>query len=149
MSEAGGIIREMKKVEKATSEAVAMLSQLPGKIGASSVSELADSFLLLDHCLTHLMYLEAIKYYISREGRSRGSYIIVGHESYKETGASESMVIPDLCTYDREVEKKILVAGLKDGIISINPEDVREIPEQNLWFEKVWKDFLEDIYMDY
>jgi succinate dehydrogenase/fumarate reductase flavoprotein subunit len=149
MSEAGGIMREMNKVEKATSEAVAMLSQLPGKIGASSVSELADSFLLMDHCLTHVVYLEAIKYYISRAGRSRGSYIIVGNESYKETRVSESIPLPDLCMYDREVENKILVAAYKDGIIRIIPEDVREIPEQNLWFEKVWKDFLEDIYMDY
>jgi succinate dehydrogenase/fumarate reductase flavoprotein subunit len=149
MSEAGGIIREMKKVEKASSEAAAMLSQLPEKLGAGSVRELADSFLLLDNCITHFVYLEAIKYYISNGGRSRGSYIVVNQETNIETGRSESLRIPELCKYDREVENKILVAGFKDGIIRVNPEDVREIPEQFLWFEKVWKDYLEDIYMDY
>ena len=76
MSEAGGIIRDMKKVEKASSEATVMMNQLTGKIGAGSVTELADSFLLMDHCITHFVYLETIKAYIEKGGRSRGSYIV-------------------------------------------------------------------------
>jgi hypothetical protein len=27
-------------------------------------------------------------------------------------------------------------------------QEVREIPEQDLWFEKVWKEYLEDNYHD-
>lgn len=148
MSETAGIIREIKKVEESTAEAAEMLSQLPEKIGADSVCDLADSFMLLDHCLTHLVYLETIKFYLEKGGRSRGSYIAVNREKNKEGGRSESLRMPELCTYEREVENKILVAYYKEGVTGIKLEDTREIPVQNLWFEKVWKDYLEDIYLD-
>ena len=125
-----------------------MLNQLQGKIGAGSVSELADSFLLLDHCITHFVYLEAIRSYLENGGRSRGSYIVTEKGKPKSGDKSESDRNPELCLYDRDIENKILEVGLKKGIVRINLEAVREIPKQNLWFEKVWKDYLEDNYLD-
>jgi succinate dehydrogenase/fumarate reductase flavoprotein subunit len=148
MSEAGGIIRDNVKVAKACGEAAALMNQLSGKIGAGTVIELAGSFLLLDHCITHLVYLEAINKYLEKGGRSRGSYIVTNNEIAVDAGKLQSESEPELCNYDRDVENKILEVGYKDGVVSIILEGVREIPEQNLWFEKVWKDCLEDIFPD-
>jgi len=148
MSDSGGIIRDRGKAANASAEAAAMLNQLPGKIGAGSVGELADSFLLMDHCITHFVYLEAIKSYLEKDGRSRGSYIVEDHWKPEGAGESESDWKPELCLYDRDVENKIMEVGFKNGIIRINLEEVREIPKQDLWFERVWKDYLEDIYLD-
>ncbi len=146
MSDSGGIIRNLRKVEDESAKAAEMMNQLPGKIMAGSVVELADSFLLLDHCITHYTYLEAIRYYLEKGGRSRGSYIVEVKE--KHIGKSEAISIPELCRYDRDVEKKILEVGFKEGKVRFNLEEVREIPQQNLWFESVWKDYLEDINLD-
>jgi succinate dehydrogenase/fumarate reductase flavoprotein subunit len=146
MSESGGIIRDRSKVINATAEAARLLKDLPEKIGAGSVTGLADSFLLLDHCITHLVYLEAIKSYIEKGGRSRGSYIITGKGRIKDYRRTEFDANPELCRYDRDVENKIMEVGFKNGILRINLVKVREIPEQDIWFERVWKEYLEDIY---
>jgi succinate dehydrogenase/fumarate reductase flavoprotein subunit len=148
MTDAGGIIRNIKKVEKASSEAEELLEKLPKLIGAGSVRELYDSFMLMDQCFTHLLYLGAINFYIAMGGRSRGSYIVVNPDKFVEENKLTNLQNPELCRYDSEVENKILVTCYKDGAIHANLEEVREIPEQNLWFEKVWKDYLEDNFPD-
>jgi succinate dehydrogenase/fumarate reductase flavoprotein subunit len=147
MSDSGGIIRDKKKVEDALKISSDLLNTLQEKIGADSVRELAAAFQLMDHCLSHYVYLSAINAYIQMKGRSRGSFII--------TDCSQSKTIqngifwkPELCTYDREVENKILEVTYRDGTIKINLEKVREIPKQNLWFEKVWKEYIEDNYLE-
>jgi succinate dehydrogenase/fumarate reductase flavoprotein subunit len=145
MSDSGGIIRDRQKVEDSVRESAELLDTLQEKIGADSVQELASAFQLIDHCLSHHVYLCAIKAYIQMNGRSRGSFIV--------TGDSQSKIIqngilwkPELCTYEREVENKILEVTYRDGTIKFNLEEVREIPKQNLWFEKVWKEYIEDNY---
>jgi succinate dehydrogenase/fumarate reductase flavoprotein subunit len=148
MSESGGIIREKKKVEASLAEAADLLNQLPDKIGSGSVTELADSFLLMDHCITHFVYLETIKAYIEKGGRSRGSYIIADMSRQEGPIASESVLRPELCTYDRDIENKIIEVGFRNGRVRINLAEVREIPVQYLWFEKVWKEYIEDIYFN-
>ena len=76
MSDAGGIIRDKQKVADSLQESSELLNTLQEKIGADSVNELADAFQLMDHCLTHFVYLSAINAYIAMGGRSRGSYIV-------------------------------------------------------------------------
>ena len=148
MSESGGIIRDYRKVEKSTSLAELMVNQLPFGIGAGSVPELADAFQLMDNCITHFVYLRAISFYLENGGRSRGSYLVTNLAKTETEKKSVLNTISDLCQYDRDVENKILEVGFKDGIINIKLREVREIPEQDLWFEKVWKEYLEDNYID-
>ncbi len=139
MSESAGIIRDKTRTQEAVDKAERLMKLLPDKIGASSVQELADAFQLSDHCITHLAYLKTIDFYISNGGRGRGSYIVNGSGTKSD---------PELCGYDREVEKSIIETVFEGGEISLKTVNVREIPEQNLWFEKVWKDYIEDIFTD-
>jgi len=148
MSQSGGIIRDSEKVSKAVSEASSLLSEVSAKIGAGSTRELAECFRISDACLTHLIYLKAIENYIAKNGRSRGSYII----SRDGKLILSDIVFPclriDLCMYDREVERDIQEVKYKKGKVEINSVMVREIPLQNLWFEKIWKEYLEDKYIE-
>lgn len=146
MSGAGSIIRDQKNVTAAAAEASSLLGGIKIKIGASSARELAGCFHISDACLTHLIWLEAIKSYIERNGRSRGSYIITNNKKTAVPDFSSPVLDIDLCKYDREVEKDIQEVNLRNGEIIITGVKVREIPIQNLWFEKVWKDYLEDNY---
>ncbi|OFY68472.1 MAG: hypothetical protein A2V64_00155 [Bacteroidetes bacterium RBG_13_43_22] len=144
MSEAGGVIRSLEKAKTALAEAEEMMKYLPEKTGAGSVKELAEAFLLNDHCMTHLVYLDAIKTYIENGGRSRGSYLVTENENRLPDDLADHKWEPDLCRYDREIEKDILEIGFRNEGIVKKLMKVREIPVQDLWFEKVWKDFVQD-----
>jgi succinate dehydrogenase/fumarate reductase flavoprotein subunit len=139
MSETAGIIRNRIRTKEAADQADRLLKLLPDSVGASSVQELADAFQLTDCCIAHLVYLKAIDFYISNGGRSRGSYIINDNGTRSDN---------ELCRYDRDVEKDIIEAEFRKNKISFKTIKVREIPEQNLWFEKVWKEYIEDIFTD-
>ena len=144
MSDAGAIIRNLDKVNSAVSEASELLNDLPGTIGSGSVRELAETFRLMDHCLTHFIYLEAIREYLAGGGRSRGSYLVTGMNNSIIDISGENITHAGLCNYDRPIEKEILEISYRDGKTISKLLKPREIPAQNLWFEKVWKDYLED-----
>ncbi len=148
MSAAGNIIRSRNETEKATNEAFSLLGRIRELIGAKTVKELADCFLLVDHCLTHYIYLKAIDTYIREGGRSRGSYIITERGAEALSDKSTPFFDIDLCNYDREIEKNILELKFSKGNAITSLAEVREIPQQNLWFEKVWKEYLEDKFTE-
>jgi len=148
MSMQGGIIRNKENIAQAAEDAVKMLAHLHERIGAGSVKELSDSFLLLDHCISHYVYLEAIRSYLEGGGRSRGSYLVVDNSN----SGSFSMNNPGnnygLCMFDKDVENKILEISYKGGKIAASLEEVRGIPQQDLWFERVWRDYIQDNWLE-
>lgn len=148
MSGGGNIIRSRQKVIGASAEAFSLLKNIKNKVGASSAKELADCFRISDNCLAHLIYIEAIRTYIEMNGRSRGSYIITNDEKLTVPDKSSPGVNFELCRYDRDVEANILEIAYRNSKIKINIAKVREIPVQDLWFERVWKDYLEDNFIE-
>ncbi len=148
MSENGSIIRDGLKIKQAVKEADLLFKNFRELAGAATVKELAGCFRIYDNCLTHMIYLDAIKTYIEKGGRSRGSYLVVDREKDKTSWLNAPGWKLDLCLYDREVESKILEVGFRDGNLQYNLVNTREIPVQNLWFEKVWKDYMEDKFID-
>lgn len=147
MSEAGSIIRDRQKVTEAVDEASALYASVRRGLGASSPGELAGCFRISDLCLTHYIYLEAIRHYTEGGGRSRGSSIITGDRKSSLNGLAGNNYETELCRYERDVETAILEARFVDCKVRFISTAVREIPEQNLWFEKVWKEYLEDNYI--
>jgi succinate dehydrogenase/fumarate reductase flavoprotein subunit len=147
MSGFGGIIRDPAKVIKATEEAYDMLTNIKNGLGATSVKELADTFRLMDNCLTHYLYLEAIKIYLENGGRSRGSYLVTDPKGFLPDRRIESKWRFSLCGYNRKIEKCIIEIKYIDGVVKIDFAKVRKIPDQELWFERVWKDYIEDKFV--
>ncbi len=144
MSAFGGIIRNRAKIEIAVKEAKAELNLLQKKLSATNMKEMADAFLLMDLCLIHYLYLEAIKIYIEEGGRSRGSFLITDNQGYHPEGIPESEWNFTICRYDREIENNILEICYKNKSVKNELVKVRPIPDQELWFEKVWNKNLED-----
>jgi succinate dehydrogenase/fumarate reductase flavoprotein subunit len=146
MTAGAGILRSGEKILKASKDAAEMLKHITGKAGAASVKDLAEAFLLTDQCLTHFVYLEAVKAYIENGGRSRGSFLI------DEPNGSQCVLAPgrewrfNICEFDRKIENHILEVKFCNSALTYNLQETREIPAQNLWFEKVWKDYLSDNY---
>jgi succinate dehydrogenase/fumarate reductase flavoprotein subunit len=133
MSSAAGISRELTSVSEAHAEAHKLTLNIGDMLGAGNVKDLAEAFQVMDHALTHYIYLAAIKEYVEKGGRSRGSYLVKNDGGGKE-----------LCEYDRDVEKMILEMSWKGGVPVSKMVKVRDIPDQDLWFEKVWKEYLKD-----
>jgi succinate dehydrogenase/fumarate reductase flavoprotein subunit len=148
MSESAGIIRTREKIRDATEAAFQMLKGLNGKISASTVREIAGGFRLIDHSLTHYLYLEAIRIYIEAGGRSRGSCLVAYNDGELTTdGLEEGWRFP-VCGYDRDIENNILEISFRSGKVEEKLTIAREIPSQELWFEKVWKKNLEDNFTE-
>ncbi|MBN2666357.1 MAG: FAD-binding protein [Bacteroidales bacterium] len=147
MSYAAGIIRDRQNINEASEEAASLFKSAGSRFGASSTRELAACFRISDLCLTHFIYLEAIRHYIEEGGRSRGSYIVTGGVKSPLKGPAGNYYETELCRYDRDVESSIQEARFVNGKVSFTSTAVREVPEQNLWFEKVWKEYLEDNYI--
>lgn len=148
MSKFAGIFRDYEKISAAAAEATVLNKTIRDKISARSVKELAECFSLYNNCLAHLIYLEAIRQYIDRGGRSRGSCIVTGKGETSSPDFSAGSLDVRLCRYNREVENGILeVRYLRNKVVT-TISAVREIPDQNLWFEKVWREYLEDNYME-
>ncbi|NMC38292.1 MAG: FAD-binding protein [Bacteroidales bacterium] len=148
MSDNGSILRSKTRIEVAAREARLMYREFDKYCCASSVKEMADCFMQLNSCLAHLVYLEAIRTYLDNGGRSRGSFMAEGPESESNEILKDPSFSIDLCTYDREVETKIIEARYDKGAVYTRLVEVRGIPGQNLWFEKVWKEYLEDNFID-
>jgi succinate dehydrogenase/fumarate reductase flavoprotein subunit len=148
MSAFGGIVRNKVKIEIAVNEAKAELNSIQRKLSATNVKELSDAFLLMDLCLTHYLYLEAIKTYIEAGGRSRGSFLVTDNQGYHPEGIPETDWNFTICRYEREIENSILEIRYKDKSIETELVKVRPVPDQELWFEKVWKKNLEDNLSD-
>ena len=145
MSRCGAHIRDPRQVKQAVAEAWALYSRLKGEISISSAAELATAFKVLDLCLTHACYLEAINEYIRKDGRSRGSFLVLdpdGIEPCSDLGAEWRF---SLSAKEDLTEKKILEISLEeDSRIRKKWVDIRPIPRQDLWFENIWKEFRED-----
>lgn len=148
MSEYAGILRSPAGIQKASLEADLLYRRIDELCSASTVADLAECFMVSNNALTHKLYLEAIKKYILSGGRSRGSFIVGKDDLSEETGGRNEFTLPDLCNYDREIENNILEIRYMNGDVETNPVRVRKIPKQNLWFEKVWKDYREDNFTD-
>ncbi len=148
MSGSAGIIRDADNISKAAREAAVLCEGIAGRLGASSVEDLKDCYLLADRCLTHYVWLEAIRIYMEKGGRSRGSFIVNTGDLLRDGKIEEAGKPANLCSYDRQTEKSILEVAYSNGKVIASMVGVRRVPVQDLWFEKVWKNYREDNYFD-
>jgi succinate dehydrogenase/fumarate reductase flavoprotein subunit len=148
MSDSASIMRNSDRVTAACSDALSLYKRLNDFTGASTVDDLTECFRLADNCLVHLIYLKAIEFYIGNCGRSRGSFIVSTGEKPDINDMLASETFFETCRYNRSVEKNIIEISYKDNQIFTRLVGVRPIPSGDIWFEKVWKDYLEDNFIE-
>jgi succinate dehydrogenase/fumarate reductase flavoprotein subunit len=145
MSACGAIIRNLAAARKAVVEAWVLYGKLKRETRIAAARDLPVVFRDLDLCLTHAVYLEAIKEYLERGGKSRGSYLVPdpkGKKPCRELGNEWRF---GLTTEDSFVSKNILEISLgKGGRIVRKWAPIRPIPREDLWFEKVWNGYMKD-----
>ncbi|MCP4725380.1 MAG: FAD-binding protein [bacterium] len=144
MTKYGSAIRNPEEIEKAVKEAREQFAGIEN-VRIRSRKNLPDVFKLQDLWLTHLMYLEAIGEYLKNGGKSRGSYIVLDRSGDKPCDTLEDSWKLRMTEDNSFTEDKILEIELNNDDLSINKKwvDVRPVPDEDLWFEKIWKDFRE------
>lgn len=145
MSACGAIVRRPEDVEREARDAWNLWKKIDGILRVRTVRELADAFRCTDLCLTHAMYLEAIREYLRKGGKSRGSYLVpdpAGQEPCPGLGPEWRFSLNPKSSF---VGQKILEVFLNGrGKIEKRWVDARPIPRASGWFETVWKDYRED-----
>lgn len=145
MSAFGAHIRDPKQIGLEASKAWSLYGRLKKGTRSVSVHELPDVFKDLDLCLTHAVYLEAIKEYLGQGGRSRGSYLVLDPDGEKPCPQLDEPWRFSLEKPDSFVSRKILEIRLDEEMRPIKQwVDIRPIPAGEGWFENVWDDFRKD-----
>ena len=145
MTKAGSHIRNLEDVESALEECKKELVNFgSGFPELSGIGELPDAFRARDMIITEFVYLSAIREYILKGGKSRGSYLI-----RDDTGKLPVPGLPEEFRYsldNGELMKQVCEICLKkeDGAYSCQTEwkRVRPVPGEDNWFENVWNEYM-------
>ena len=142
MTRRGAHIRSLESVHEGAEEAKKQLSELTKQTQLSSSEELGRAFQNYDLLITQFVYLSAIKDYIEKGGRSRGSYLI---KDPKGTLPVNNISDEFRFTLDEgSLNQKIQKVYYRDGTCEFKWDYVKPIPRENSWFENVWNDYMQD-----
>jgi succinate dehydrogenase/fumarate reductase flavoprotein subunit len=144
MSRSAAHVRDPSAVTEAAQAARRLLDRLPRDLKVSRAEALPVAFRAADLCLTHLVYLEAIRAYLDAGGRSRGSALVLD-----PTGELPCPSLDDAWRFKRNepgasVDREVLEVWIeaRDDVRS-RWVPVRPVPRDEGWFEQVWRDYRE------
>jgi succinate dehydrogenase/fumarate reductase flavoprotein subunit len=145
MSACAGPVRAAADVLRETPRAWALVEKLRRDLRVSSPRALPRAFRVLDLALTHAVYLEALREYLERGGKGRGSFLVPDEGGSLPCPGLDARWRFSLAAADDFVSRNILEIGL-DGRGRVNKKwvGVRPLPAAGSWFETVWNDFLND-----
>ena len=148
MSKFGAIIRPIKDLFEEGKNLIKQIYDLNKLILLKNNKDVIDYLRVKDALITQQFFLESILDYHEQNGKSRGSYLILRNSL--NSSFNERFITPPgnlerfkFITSDISLIEKIQTIQFKFGVISINWEDVREIPNKFGWFENVWKVYTE------
>ncbi len=149
MSRQAAQIRRPMEIHPSLTEAWQAAREIATNVRIESQRDLPVAWKTLELALTHAVYLEAIEAYMSRGGASRGSYLILdpeGDQSCGKVGANWRFLLTQA---DAFVNRHILELSL-DSDWHPHKEwvPIRPIPTEDVWFENVWKDYLEGKFFE-
>ncbi len=144
ISSVGAAIRSAGKAEEALKGAWALWARLNSEMKVRSSKELPAAFKMLDLGLTHALYLEAIREYLDKGGKSRGSYLVLDLNGIEPCPGMGNPWRFSLNPPQAFVNQKILEISLDEGGKVVKKwVDIRPIPKEESWFENVWRDYRE------
>jgi succinate dehydrogenase/fumarate reductase flavoprotein subunit len=139
MSSYAAHIRRADDVCKVKEEAVSQLQNIAEQTFLPNLYDLVAAFENVDLLIAQYVYAAAMENYITTGGSSRGSYIISN-----ENGKQD---MPGLFKFSLDEGKfsgKIQDVQYTPQTCDFAWEDVRPIPEDDDWFENVWRDYREN-----
>lgn len=142
MDQAGGIIRSKQKVVQAMAEARLALVDFNTECRLSDCWDLPYAFQNRDLLICQIAWLKAIADYIDRGGGCRGSFVI-----HDPTGLKPCKHLPagyEMLQKATPLEGQVQTLVMSNDTMRIEWEPVRPIPQDDAWFENVWRSFLSD-----
>lgn len=142
MSRCGGPIRDIEQINQTAEKVRQEIAGFKNTIRVKENRSLWKVFRLWDILLCQLVYLEAIKDFVENGGRSRGSALYSD-----KNGKKPYQNLPDIFCYslddgsNSDNVQEIILQGMK---CSISWRKVRGIPENDDFFENVWRDYREN-----
>jgi succinate dehydrogenase/fumarate reductase flavoprotein subunit len=139
MTNHGSHIRDYKYITKALENAYEQIERFNEQT-ISSLTELPLLFQNRHLVLAHAAYLDAIKTYLETGGGSRGSYIVMDPRGkiILDNLGKEWSYKPELSP----LREKVLETKMtKNGKFQSNWKLRRKIPQNESWFENIWKKF--------
>ncbi|MCG0275491.1 MAG: FAD-binding protein [Thermosediminibacteraceae bacterium] len=142
MSRVGAAIRDIEGIKEMIKDIKCKLDNFIGIARISTARQLAKAFRLYDILICQYVYLSAMANYIENGGKSRGSALYTD-----KNGTCPYEGLPEIFKYTLDDGSKADVIQevlFKDGECTFNWRKVREIPEEDDFFENVWRGFREN-----
>lgn len=141
MSRCGAAIRDLEAIRAYCDRVEALLGDFSAQVTAATPTELAMVFRLRDMLMSQRAYLTAMLDYAGHGGKSRGSALYTDPRGIKPWP-----VLPDTFTYTLEQDGAGQIQELwyEDGVCHLAWRDPRPIPEDDDFFENVWREFREN-----
>ena len=140
MSTYAGAIRSSEHIEESLQKIDSMICTFESTVKAKT-QELSQVYRLRDMLISIKCYMTAMKDYSQKGGKSRGSALYTDM-----TGTKPYEQLPDEFTFkvdDGALDEVIQEVSYKEGECSVNWRERRPIPENNDFFEVVWKNYRE------
>jgi len=141
MTRFGAHVRSLDGLDRALAGARALCSRLPESISLKSREDLPEAFRLIHLARTHLIYLEAMREFVERDGGSRGSSLVLDPH-----GTLPCPLLGSRWThrpFDGRLLGSVCEAWMEDGGVKTRWVKVRPLPTGSGWFEEVWREFRE------
>ena len=141
MSRCGAAIRDPAQIRAYGKQVKAQLAGFAKTVKAGSRTELAMVYRLRDMLLSQRAYLTAMTDYTAHGGKSRGSALYTDL-----TGGTKPFgQLPDTFTFALDETEAPLIQELwfEDGTCKTDWRAPRPIPEDDDFFENVWRSYRE------
>lgn len=141
MSRCGAAIRDPAQIQAYCGKVENLLAEFGTTVKVSTRAELSMAYRLRDMLLSQRAYLNAMTDYTARGGQSRGSalYTDLAH------GTKPFAQLPDTFTFALDETEAPLIQELRyeDGACKTEWRAPRPIPEDDDFFENVWRSYRE------
>ena len=144
MSANAAHIRHADSIRKVKEEATEMLQKIAELTVVENITELTTAFENVDLLIAQQVYASAMEDYIAAGGGSRGSYIIP-----EENGIYDIPVLSKFSPDNGQLSSKIQEVCYTPKGCDFRWVDVRPIPDNEDWFETVWREYRESMIPEF
>lgn len=142
MSRCGAAIRNIGEIRDYLIQVKRELAELPQLVRIASKRELGQAFRLRDMLISQQVYLSAMVDYIEQGGQSRGSALYTDPQGKKPFAQ-----LPDTFTFTLDDGTRgtlVQEVSYQNGDCKYSWRQVRPIPEDDDFFENVWRNYREN-----